>query len=1261
MNYEQHEHEITLYLLGDLPPERAELIEQLLEESEECRALAQEIELTLGLLRDALADSSGIPVELDSERRNAVFLETSDADPVDLGAEVPSASEKKGLVLRIKQYPRTAANVAALFVAAFISVGVMQLMQEEMPSESASTSRQLVSEADYMDSYNADMDQLLAPAEELGLDDRGFDESGEIMVDTELVVQKQEALKAERSASRLPSVTSATATLQGEAGLSLNYSGTSDSPHAVHVAEKGGKLQSLDEAKAHPGGIVNPSKNEAASDLAASHVSPLPSVPTPTAPAAAAHPAPAAPTHPVPAGRPLAAAPDSWSANEADKRATEQLDGIVVSGGVRQGGKGYENSEVEKRHYGTVLTEEITEESAESGRGEVAPFADEGRKNLSANATRPTVEKEAARSAPSSAVGRKKSRELIRPPVNDSPTDEMPGNSVGRSSEFGVGGGGLNNDDFGAGAGKSAESPLSKPNFDDQQVDRDYKPVPKIAPIKAPTTRARSEMKVPTRQSAAVNVNGLLDASVVADSISRSDGEQPAPIISQGQIGIAASEERLNRISGNADGREPLRPVGGESAKSPAPIANKPASLYGGRRELQLAGSKESKDESGVQLGKSLDLKKFKKAAKTALKPEPKLAESVGTDAMGHGWFYQAEGKEKDAGGQVAAPAQDFEANLTVVSGKSVALEEAIELEGESEAKGIKDLRYKMGNMRDEVAKEDASSVFQRRSIEENDEIRDPISVEAENNDKLVTESKMKMSDRYLGDTEADKYTSEAPLQEAQNKVTLSLEEIAESTSAPLDEREEEAETEAIPAREALTDPKEPSVYRAYSFNSYVDTVANPYSTFAIDVDNAAYTLTRSHMSRGALPPAEAVRTEEFVNFFNYHYPSPDNGMFAVYNEGAPSPFGSGYLLKVGVKGKVVGRDQQRPANLTFVIDTSGSMDTPDRLGLAKQALKLLIGHLGAQDRVAIVQYDFKARLALDHTPASEKRTIIEALDRLQISGSTNLEDGITLGYEVAAKAFNPTGVNQVLLISDGMANLGNADADSILKEVEKHRKQGITCSIFGFGIGNYNDVMLETLANKGDGVYRFIDGMNEAKRVFVDNLSATLNHIASDVKIQVQFNPERVKRYRQIGYENRQLKANQFRDDTVDAGEVGSGQAVTALYEVDIVGDPRAPIGTTRVRYRNLDTGEVEEIEREITVSDLVRDYAETNGRFKLAACVAEFAEILRGSPFSEDSSFAMVADRLRPVAQEYYLDQDIQELVRLVQAAKGMPRSAD
>ena len=287
------------------------------------------------------------------------------------------------------------------------------------------------------------------------------------------------------------------------------------------------------------------------------------------------------------------------------------------------------------------------------------------------------------------------------------------------------------------------------------------------------------------------------------------------------------------------------------------------------------------------------------------------------------------------------------------------------------------------------------------------------------------------------------------------------------------------------------------------------------------------------------------------------------------------------------------------------------------------------------------------------------------ALDGMQTSGSTNLEEGLREGYRVAAAGFAPGSMNRVLLLSDGVANLGTDSADAMLDNVEEYRDQGIYCSVFGFGIGKYNDEILESLADKGDGTYSFIDSEEEARRVFVDELGATLNVIAKDAKIQVEFNPKLVRQYRQLGYENRQLTKQQFRDNTVDAGEVGSGQSVTALYEIDLGQEAlrkarrnNEHLATVRVRYEDPDTGEVSEMERCFYPSEMIRRFDLAPDRFKLATCVAEFAEILRGSDFARGSTFEDVATELRPVAQNLHLDSRVAELLALVSGAGSMAR---
>ena len=460
--------------------------------------------------------------------------------------------------------------------------------------------------------------------------------------------------------------------------------------------------------------------------------------------------------------------------------------------------------------------------------------------------------------------------------------------------------------------------------------------------------------------------------------------------------------------------------------------------------------------------------------------------------------------------------------------------------------------------------------------------------------------------------------------------------------------------------------PQEPAgqsaapTFKPAGFNPVVEAVENAFSTFSIDVDTASYTMARRSILDGKRPEPESVRTEEFVNAFDYDYAPPARGAFAIHVDGAPSPFRTSMdVLRIGIKGRRIGRDQHVPSNLTLVIDTSGSMQTDDRIGLIRRSLRMLVDQLDPEDRVAVVQFGSKAALRLEPTPVAQKEQILKVIDSMETVGSTQLEGGLKLGYEVAAKAFRSGASNRVILMSDGVANLGATEAAAILATVEAHRKQGVRLTVLGFGTGAYDDAMLESLADKGDGAYTFIDSAEEAKRVLVDNLAATLHVIASDVKIQVEFNPRRVQRWRQLGYENRALTKEQFRDDTVDAGEVGSGQSVTALYDVQLDGAASEWIGTVRVRYRDIETGRVEEIERRITARDFTRDFAAATPRFRLAAGVAEFAELLRLSPhtFSQGRDLGDALGVLRPVAMELSIDPQVQELVRLAQAAQGLP----
>ncbi len=442
-------------------------------------------------------------------------------------------------------------------------------------------------------------------------------------------------------------------------------------------------------------------------------------------------------------------------------------------------------------------------------------------------------------------------------------------------------------------------------------------------------------------------------------------------------------------------------------------------------------------------------------------------------------------------------------------------------------------------------------------------------------------------------------------------------------------------------------------------FNPFVETVRQPFSTFSIDVDTASYTLTRLALRNGQWPPPESVRVEEFVNFFDYHYPAPLRDAFAIHAECGPSPFGPGLrLLRIGVQARRTGREGNRRALLTILIDTSGSMATPERLGLVTHSLRLLLDQLHPADRLALLAFDSKARLMLDYTPLSEKNKILQVVESLQPSGSTHMEAGLRLAFSTARAAFDPAASNRILLFSDGAANLGSTTADEILALIADSRRQGIFLSVYGVGRSGVHDQLLEQLANKGDGSYAFLDSVEEARRLFIDQLAATLHTIAADVKIQVEFNPESVRLYRQLGYENRQLTAEQFRDDHVDAGEVGAGQSVTALYELDFPPDAPAdaPIGTVRIRYREVESNRI--VESVVPLpSALTTDRVNSlSPSTLLAACAAEFAEILRGSPFASDGSLAEVTRQLQPVAAAFSLDPRVWELLDLVEQARSL-----
>ena len=472
--------------------------------------------------------------------------------------------------------------------------------------------------------------------------------------------------------------------------------------------------------------------------------------------------------------------------------------------------------------------------------------------------------------------------------------------------------------------------------------------------------------------------------------------------------------------------------------------------------------------------------------------------------------------------------------------------------------------------------------------------------------------------------------------------------------------------------------------FEHYGVNPFIDPEDDKFATFAVDVDNASYTLARSYLQRGALPPKDAVRVEEFLNALRHDYapPAPENalsasrqwapsehGTFAIHLEAAPSPFGPGLtLFRVGLKGKEVLPGERKRANLTFVVDVSGSMNRENRIELVKRSLFYLLDQMEKNDRVALVVYGTSARVLLPSTSLRDRKTIENAIVRLVPEGSTNAAAGLQLGYQMADESFDARAINRIILCSDGVANVGITDADGILGTIDRAARRGIALTTIGFGMGNYNDVLMEKLANKGDGNYYYVDELGEARRVFVENLTGTLQTIAKQTKIQVEFDPDAVRRYRLLGYENRDVADRDFRNNAVDAGEVGAGHEVTALFEVKLDRDvKRGRVATVRIRYEDPETGRVTEEVRALHAEDIPSRIQSADPTFQMDAAVAEFAEILRHSYWAKDGNLGSarsLADKARRAMDS---PKDAVEVVELMDRAEQLwqrpstPRTED
>ncbi len=457
-------------------------------------------------------------------------------------------------------------------------------------------------------------------------------------------------------------------------------------------------------------------------------------------------------------------------------------------------------------------------------------------------------------------------------------------------------------------------------------------------------------------------------------------------------------------------------------------------------------------------------------------------------------------------------------------------------------------------------------------------------------------------------------------------------------------------------------EPYDATFFENYGTNPFIDTEDDHLSTFALDVDTASYTVIRRFLRDGNWPDKDAVRVEEVVNYFDWRYADPEEGAFSLHLEGAPSPFGGDkyWLVKIGVQGRHINTEQRQDAMLTFVIDVSGSMAAENRLGMVKRALHLLVNELRSSDRVAIVVYGSDARMALPPTRASNSETILEAIDRLEPEGATNAAAGLQLAYQIASEAYREGEINRLILCSDGVANVGVTGADEILATIERFARRNIALSTVGFGMGNFNDVMMEQLADKGNGNYAYVDTLEEARRIFVENLTGTLQTIAKDAKMQVEFNPQVVSRYRLLGYENRDVADRDFRNDKVDAGEVGAGHSVTALYEIKFHDSARLAEQAlvARIRYQDPTSGEVMEQEAALAGDDFEARFEAASAHFQLAAAVAEYAEILRQSYWAKESRMSDVQALVRRLTDDLPQDEQVNDFLDLVNRAAALQR---
>ena len=468
--------------------------------------------------------------------------------------------------------------------------------------------------------------------------------------------------------------------------------------------------------------------------------------------------------------------------------------------------------------------------------------------------------------------------------------------------------------------------------------------------------------------------------------------------------------------------------------------------------------------------------------------------------------------------------------------------------------------------------------------------------------------------------------------------------------------REERAPMPMAATSVATADPTTTTeAFVNYGKNPWVDASKDHLSTFAADVDTASYTLARRMLNEGSLPPEAAVRVEEFVNYFRYRFDAPRPGSpFSVVMDAAPSPLAPDRLvLRVGVATKAKSIEERKPARLVFLVDVSGSMSGQDRLPLAKQALHVLVDDLKETDSVSLVTYAGSTQVVLPPTGIEDKSKILAAIDSLGAGGSTAMASGLDLAYEQAVKNVQPGVISRVIVLTDGDTNVGPTNREDMFRIIQSRAKAGVTLSTIGFGMGNYKDANMEQLADKGNGNNFYIDSMAAAKKVFHDELGATLEIVAKDAKLQVDFDPSVVAKYRLVGYENRNVADEQFRDDKVDAGDIGGGHQVTAMYEIQLT--PMAggrPLGAVHIRHKAPDAENATEIAFAMGAGPAATFDAASDD-FKFAFAVAAFADVLRNAPDAKTWSLEQIQGIAKAAAGT---NADRAELVGLIEKARKL-----